>query len=110
MPSANLQSAMDALRVLNHEELTAIMPFYKNLLSLNRRVAAAEAVMSLKAGDQVRLHGIRPKHMNGSEGEVISVKQTRVLVKFPGTKWAYGVTVPATCLTLIENKAKSATA
>ena len=38
------------------------MPFYKNLLSLNRRVEAVSAVMDFAPGDQVILHDIRPKH------------------------------------------------
>jgi hypothetical protein len=99
MPSTNVQAAMNALRVLNLDELNEILPFYKNLLSLNRKIEASTAVMDFAPGDEVVLHNIRPKHMNGSKGTVVSVKQTRVVVKFPGTAWAMGVTVPATCLT-----------
>jgi len=102
MPSTNVTAAMNAMRVLSLDELREIMPFYKNLLSLNRRVEAVSAVMDFAPGDQVILHDIRPKHMNGSKGEVVSVKQTRVVVKFPGTQWSMGVTVPATCLTKVN--------
>lgn len=109
IPKTNVLAAMDALRVLSLEELNQILPFYKNLLSLNRRIEASTAVMDFLPGDDVVLHDIRPKHMNGCKGTVVSVKQTRVFVKFPGTKWEYGVNVPATCLTKIE-KAKAAKA
>lgn len=109
MPSPNVIAAMNVLRVLNHDELSEILPFYNNLLKLNRRIEASVAVMSFAPGDDVVLHNIRPQHMNGSKGTVVSVKQTRVYCKFPGTKWEYGVNVPATCLTKVE-KAKAATA
>ena len=102
MPSTNVTAAMNALRVLNLDELREITPFFKNILSLNRRVESSAAVLSFAPGDDVILHDIRPAHMNGSKGTVVSVKQTRVLVKFPGTKWEFGVTVPATCLTKVE--------
>lgn len=109
VPKTKVLAAMDALRALSLDELNQILPFYKNLLSLNRRIEASTAVMEFLPGDDVVVHDIRPKHMNGAKGTVISVKQTRVMVKFPGTKWEYGVTVPATCLTKVE-KAKAATA
>lgn len=103
MPSANLTTAMNALRVLTLDELNEVLPVYKQLLSSNRRFEATVAVMSLTPGDKVVLHDIRPKHMNGKQGEVISVKQTRVFVKFPGTQWEHGVTVPAACLTKLDS-------
>jgi len=41
MPSPNVIAAMNVLRVLNHDELSEILPFYNNLLKLNRRIEAS---------------------------------------------------------------------
>ena len=98
----NLDTAKQALAVLNLEELNTLLPFYNNLLRMNRHEVASDMVAVLNKGDKVTIHNIRPAHMNGREGEVIFVKKTKVHCKFPGTQWEYGVTVPASCLTKVN--------
>lgn len=103
---SNLSKAQSALRVLTHAELNDLIPFYKQLLKLNRRQESYDAMASLMPGDTVKLKNIRPEYMNGSIGKVIRLKHTKVLVEFPGTKWALGVNVSASCLEKVAKQTK----
>ena len=97
----NMDKARTALAALTCEELNELVPHYKALLVNARHRQNYEAITALKPGDKVVLGSIRPKHMAGSKGVVMAVRQTRVVVKFPGTQWAEGVSVPASALTKI---------
>ena len=72
--------------------------------------AAANLVYTLKAGDRVSLHSIRPKALDGATGTVKEVKRTRIGVVIdkdfaPGAgRFAFSInaglplTVPASCI------------
>lgn len=100
----NINKAQAALSLCSFEELNSLIPYYKQLLKSSKRVIAADVMSTLLPGDSVELNNIRPRNMNGSIGKVIRLKQTKVLVEFPGTQWASGVTVPASCLTKVDSK------
>lgn len=97
----NVDTAKDALRNLTVTELNNMVPFIKNLLSLRRRTAARQNIDTLKPGDNVIISGIRPPSMNGQIGEVMELKITKAVVRIPGTLWAKGVDIPASCLTKV---------
>jgi preprotein translocase subunit YajC len=75
-----------------------------------RKTAAQKFVYSLKPGDRVSIHGIRPKALDGATGTVEEVKRTRVGVRIDekfaigAGRFAYSITsgrpltVPAACL------------
>jgi hypothetical protein len=50
----------------------------REVIENRRKVAASNLVYTLKPGDRVSLHGIRPKALDGATGTVKEVKRTRI--------------------------------
>lgn len=86
------------------------------LRTINRAVVAAlkaalqqeatNIALSLKKGDRVELHNIRPAHYDGRKGEVVGFGRSKVIVKLDGEKYEHNIA--ATCLRKIDEPAPAA--
>ena len=76
-------------------------------LEFRRKQAASETLQSLRPGDLVRVHNIKPKLLIGCTAKVVQVNRTTVTVDFPASsvpaKYAGRCRIPATCCTLVES-------
>lgn len=69
-----------------------------HLSNITRAVAAADAMVSIKVNDKVRLTDqVRPIRLQGREATVVQVNRTRFVIVLdePDTRFSGRVTVPA---------------
>lgn len=79
--------------------------------SVNARremLKTAEIAMNMteiKAGDTVRLKGLKPRYMNGQLATVVEKNRTRLVIRLNNNNGRFGsapVTVPANCVEIVQ--------
>lgn len=71
-----------------------------------QKPSAAEVKKQFKVSDTVELFDLRSDALNGVQGKVVEVKQTRLIVDIPG---AGKSDVPATCAVVVDGEPQNAT-
>lgn len=83
-------------------EINSFYQAYKSASKLQRSRQTAMAMATLTKGMKGKLINIRPKHLIGTEVEIVAIKQTRITVKDVNSKsdFSYPYTIPAVCFEL----------
>ena len=101
-----IQELLTAIGQLDNEADCNLL--FEALRAQTRHVRATAARLNastLKAGDKVRLHGIRPKYLDGATGIVVSLNGTKIEVRLDDMIGRFSpvvpVNVPASCVEAI---------
>jgi len=100
---AEIANAFDGF---NSDELLSLNRILVATLKTKRAQEAAALTVSLKVGDRVELHNIRPARFVGQKGTIVSFGRSRVGVQLDGE--AFPVDVLPTCLRKIDGPAPAA--
>lgn len=89
-------------------DLDALQAAITQRRRMARQANAAVTMASIDEGDTVRFKDIRPKYMIGKTGKVVGKRRTKLLVTLdkPEGRFSGGpITVPASCVELVEKAA-----
>lgn len=93
----------NAFHNFNSDELLALNRTLVATLKTKRAQEAAAMTVSLKEGDRVELHSIRPARFVGQKGTIVSFGRSRISVKLDGE--TFPIDVLPTCLRKIDTPA-----
>jgi hypothetical protein len=75
------RDVLDYVGTASREEITGIHEAANARARLLRDLKTAEAAATIKVGDRVTLNGLRPKYLNGLQGEIKATDGTRATVE-----------------------------
>lgn len=95
---------------LSSADLIELSKVLHECVLARRRVEAIATKSTLKVGARVRLHSIRPRHLCGQVGTVLSIaaRGSRVDVRLDGEESWRRHGIPATCLEVVESETAGA--